>query len=354
MRPVVHYMMGGVHTDIDGATPLPGLYAAGEAACVSINGANRLGSNSLPELPGVRRPRRPRGGRVRVRPAEARCEPVLAQADGRAAPPRRRSSCDKTGGRERIADLREEMQQTMEDERRHLPHRRVAGRGGRQAARARRSASRHRPRRPQPHVQHRADRGARAAASCSTWPRPWCTARCSARSRAARTSARDFPERDDQQVPRAFAGVAAPPTGAAGRVPASDDHALAARRARLRKVATQYGRHGSRSRSRAIVPRRTPSPRFQSLRRPAAARTGSSSTRSTTSRTSVDGTLTLPLVVPDGHLRQLRHDGQRRAEADLRDLPRRLLRPGRSASSRCATSRSSATWSSTWTTSWRS
>ena len=50
MRPVVHYMMGGVHTDIDGATPLAGLYAAGEVACVSINGANRLGSNSLPEL----------------------------------------------------------------------------------------------------------------------------------------------------------------------------------------------------------------------------------------------------------------------------------------------------------------
>ena len=43
-------MMGGVHTDINGATPLPGLYAAGEVACVSINGANRLGSNSLPEL----------------------------------------------------------------------------------------------------------------------------------------------------------------------------------------------------------------------------------------------------------------------------------------------------------------
>src|SRR6185436_18640359 len=50
VRPVVHYMMGGVHTDINGATPLPGLYAAGEAACVSINGANRLGSNSLTEL----------------------------------------------------------------------------------------------------------------------------------------------------------------------------------------------------------------------------------------------------------------------------------------------------------------
>src|SRR5206468_7413681 len=50
VRPVVHYMMGGIHTDLNGATPLPGLYAAGEVACVSINGANRLGSNSLPEL----------------------------------------------------------------------------------------------------------------------------------------------------------------------------------------------------------------------------------------------------------------------------------------------------------------
>ncbi len=49
VRPVVHYMMGGVSTDINGATPLRGLFAAGEVACVSINGANRLGSNSLPE-----------------------------------------------------------------------------------------------------------------------------------------------------------------------------------------------------------------------------------------------------------------------------------------------------------------
>src|SRR5213083_2208060 len=49
VRPVVHYMMGGISTDIEGATPLAGLYAAGEAACVSINGANRLGSNSLTE-----------------------------------------------------------------------------------------------------------------------------------------------------------------------------------------------------------------------------------------------------------------------------------------------------------------
>jgi fumarate reductase flavoprotein subunit len=49
VRPVVHYMMGGVDVNIDGAASLPGLYAAGEVACVSLNGANRLGSNSLTE-----------------------------------------------------------------------------------------------------------------------------------------------------------------------------------------------------------------------------------------------------------------------------------------------------------------
>jgi len=50
VRPVVHYTMGGIDTDIDAATPLSGLFAAGECACVSINGANRLGSNSLAEI----------------------------------------------------------------------------------------------------------------------------------------------------------------------------------------------------------------------------------------------------------------------------------------------------------------
>jgi succinate dehydrogenase / fumarate reductase flavoprotein subunit len=47
IRPGVHYIMGGVKTDIDGLTPLPGLYSAGEAACVSVHGANRVGANSL-------------------------------------------------------------------------------------------------------------------------------------------------------------------------------------------------------------------------------------------------------------------------------------------------------------------
>ena len=49
VRPGQHYMMGGVHTDMHGFTGMPGLYAAGEVACVTMNGANRLGSNSLTE-----------------------------------------------------------------------------------------------------------------------------------------------------------------------------------------------------------------------------------------------------------------------------------------------------------------
>src|SRR5919197_329295 len=49
IRPVCHYMMGGIHSNIDGATEMNGLWAAGEAACNSTHGANRLGANSTSE-----------------------------------------------------------------------------------------------------------------------------------------------------------------------------------------------------------------------------------------------------------------------------------------------------------------
>jgi fumarate reductase flavoprotein subunit len=113
VRPVVHYMMGGVHTDIHGATPLPGLYAAGEAACVSINGANRLGSNSLPELLvfGARAGRA--AAAFAANQPEARTETVQAQALDEQ---RRmeREFLHKTDGTERIATIREEMQKITE------------------------------------------------------------------------------------------------------------------------------------------------------------------------------------------------------------------------------------------------
>jgi succinate dehydrogenase / fumarate reductase flavoprotein subunit len=47
IKPGCHYIMGGIKTDVDGQTPIEGLYAAGEAACVSVHGGNRLGANSL-------------------------------------------------------------------------------------------------------------------------------------------------------------------------------------------------------------------------------------------------------------------------------------------------------------------
>ena len=49
VRPVAHYSMGGIETDIKGATTIKGAWAAGEVACVSVHGANRLGANSTAE-----------------------------------------------------------------------------------------------------------------------------------------------------------------------------------------------------------------------------------------------------------------------------------------------------------------
>jgi fumarate reductase flavoprotein subunit len=113
VRPVVHYMMGGIHTDRRGATPLEGLYAAGEVACVSINGANRLGSNSLPECLVFGN----RAGRAAAvfagRYGGAVPRAILAQ--GRDEERRlERDLARHTEGHERIADIRSEMQATME------------------------------------------------------------------------------------------------------------------------------------------------------------------------------------------------------------------------------------------------
>ena len=56
IKPGNHYVMGGVKTDVDGQTSIPGLYAAGEVACVSVHGGNRLGANSLLDTLDLRQP----------------------------------------------------------------------------------------------------------------------------------------------------------------------------------------------------------------------------------------------------------------------------------------------------------
>ena len=113
VRPVVHYMMGGIHTNTNGETSLPGLFAAGECACVSINGANRLGSNSLTELLVF-------GKRAGLSAAEfAREHPDIdgdaleAQRADEEASIAARFRTPREGG-ERLATIRRELNSTME------------------------------------------------------------------------------------------------------------------------------------------------------------------------------------------------------------------------------------------------
>jgi fumarate reductase flavoprotein subunit len=114
VRPVVHYMMGGVSTDINARTILEGLYAAGETACVSINGANRLGSNSLTELLVFGR----RAGRNAAEYAGTQAAPQSTPLAALVADEQRRLDqqfLKKGGGKERIATIRQEMQKSMEE-----------------------------------------------------------------------------------------------------------------------------------------------------------------------------------------------------------------------------------------------
>src|ERR671918_1256192 len=114
VRPVVHYMMGGISTDINAKTNLEGLYAAGESACVSLNGANRLGSNSLTELLVFGN----RAGRAAANYASTASAPASAKIEALAADEQKRLDrqfLKKDGGKEKIATIRQEMQKAMEE-----------------------------------------------------------------------------------------------------------------------------------------------------------------------------------------------------------------------------------------------
>jgi succinate dehydrogenase / fumarate reductase flavoprotein subunit len=110
IRPVAHYSMGGIETDIKGATRVPGIWAAGEAACVSLHGANRLGSNSTAEClvwGGIA------GGEIARELAKLPTAPAvpagrLAEAEGRLREPLERK------GDEDLYVLRRELRATMD------------------------------------------------------------------------------------------------------------------------------------------------------------------------------------------------------------------------------------------------
>jgi fumarate reductase flavoprotein subunit len=112
VRPSVHYTMGGIPTDVRTATPLPGLYAAGECASSGIHGANRLGSNSLAELcvfGRVAGEQAARFAREAPKPNGVSLRWQAQDARGKAA-----ELLVRVGGGERIATLRDEMALAME------------------------------------------------------------------------------------------------------------------------------------------------------------------------------------------------------------------------------------------------
>jgi fumarate reductase flavoprotein subunit len=113
VRPVQHYMMGGVDVNISSETPVLGLYAAGECANVGLNGGNRLGSNSLSEclVFGAA------AGRAAAHHAASAKAPTANPVDAMLWDEARRVETEyleKRGGSERIGPIREEMQKEMD------------------------------------------------------------------------------------------------------------------------------------------------------------------------------------------------------------------------------------------------
>ena len=113
VRPVMHYMMGGVGADISGATPILGLYAAGECANVGLNGGNRLGSNSLSEclVFGAAAGRAAAHYSASAKPVTANPVDAMLWDEAHRV---EAAYLEKKGGDERIGVIREEMQKEMD------------------------------------------------------------------------------------------------------------------------------------------------------------------------------------------------------------------------------------------------
>jgi fumarate reductase flavoprotein subunit len=112
VRPAVHYTMGGILADIRTASPLPGLYSAGECSSVGIHGANRLGSNSLSELCVFGKLAGSEAARFAKSVSISDSTALQKQAE--AARGRALALVTRKNGTERIAVLRNEMAVSME------------------------------------------------------------------------------------------------------------------------------------------------------------------------------------------------------------------------------------------------
>ncbi len=114
IRPVIHFMMGGIDANINGEAPMPGLYAIGETACSGLHGANRLGSNSLTDLLVSGKRSADHAIAYAQQATESGNEEVLkTQAEGIVAGVR--ELLQQGGSTETISGLRREMRTTLEE-----------------------------------------------------------------------------------------------------------------------------------------------------------------------------------------------------------------------------------------------
>ena len=111
IKPGNHYVMGGVKTDTNGQTSIPGLYAAGECACVSVHGGNRLGANSLLDtLIFGRRSGAHAGTAARGTPMPSPSRAALDDEDARI-----RAVFDREQSSRRVSEIRAELGQVMDE-----------------------------------------------------------------------------------------------------------------------------------------------------------------------------------------------------------------------------------------------
>jgi succinate dehydrogenase / fumarate reductase, flavoprotein subunit len=110
IKPGNHYVMGGVKTDIHGQTPIPGLYAAGECACVSVHGGNRLGANSLLDTLVFGR----RSGEHAANAVRGMAMPDPSRSSLQDEEKMIRSIVDRDGTGRRVSELKAELGATMD------------------------------------------------------------------------------------------------------------------------------------------------------------------------------------------------------------------------------------------------